>query len=80
MREKCGIISVWFRDKGYGFVLVREGQRQEKFFVHISNITGEPSVGCCLEFDIKKEKDGSLRSAIDAVVVSTLPNGVSHES
>lgn len=70
MKEKRGVISVWFENKGYGFILVREGKRQEKFFVHISNITGEPSLGSCIDFNVNPVREGSLRAAIDAVVVT----------
>jgi len=70
VKEKRGVLSVWFGNKGYGFILVREGKQQEKFFLHISNITGDPCLGSCIEFNVNPVREGALRNAIDAVVVT----------
>lgn len=70
MKDKLGSIYVWFFDRGFGFIISGEGKAREKFFLHISQLTGEPVLEALVAFNVKAIKEGALRTAIDAEIVS----------
>jgi cold shock CspA family protein len=58
-----GKIDVYFREKGFGFIVSLEGGRTTHFF-HVSNVVeGAPVVDAPVEFDVAPPKEGTKRSS-----------------
>ncbi|MCR9174149.1 MAG: cold shock domain-containing protein [bacterium] len=50
-----GVINYYDPDKGYGFI---KGPEEENFFVHHSNISGDPAQGKKVKFEKEKGPKG----------------------
>lgn len=58
-----GLVNFYDEDKGYGFIKTSDG---ENFFVHRSNISGEPRKGDKVQFE--KQKNNKGWEAVNVVV------------
>jgi len=70
-----GLLSVWFFKRGFGFILVEhsagDALSREKFYLHGSHIrSGKPEIDAVVHFEINPIREGSNRSALNAVIVN----------
>lgn len=69
-----GTLNVWFGDRGYGFIRLRDGEGQiVKLYFHVSKLLPnqqlKPAVGAQVRFDVKPELEGAYPTAINVEVV-----------
>jgi cold shock CspA family protein len=51
MRTAVGEVIVWFKDRGYGFVLENFKGTYQKYFLHASSVmSGKPKDGSTVRF------------------------------
>lgn len=63
--QKIGTLKYWNRDKAFGVVRApNELNVWTEYFVHISNCTGDPIVGCRAEFIVGGKTRGALLPAL----------------
>jgi hypothetical protein len=69
-----GIITTRFVNRGFGFITVKDvaGRPIQKYFLHISKLTGSPALNGVVEFDVNPILEGELPSAINAVIENPL--------
>jgi hypothetical protein len=65
-----GAITTWFVKRGFGFITIKDatGRPLQKYYLHISKLTGTPVLNAAVEFDVNPILEGELPSAIDAVI------------
>jgi len=74
--RKTGTITRWVRARGFGFLEVQNGSAHpESFFLHVTELKGDPQYGATVEFDVDPVRQGKFYSAVNAVVVRTNDEG-----
>ena len=68
-RERTGTITRWVKNRGFGYITCGSGSEREEFFLHFSELTGEPQYQATVQFDVDPVKQGRFRTAINAVIV-----------
>ena len=75
--KRRGVITSWISGRGFGFI-TEDGQDanvvREKFYCHISRITGKPVIGAGkqVRFNVLAEREGTKRSAIEVEIIDTV--------
>ena len=67
-----GTITTWFVNRGFGFAVVKDatGRPIQKYYLHVSKLTGPPALNATVEFDVNPILEGELPSAINAAIVN----------
>lgn len=73
--KQFGVLRSWVAARGFGFIaVVDEKGALAKYFLHRSKvISGTPTVGAGVRFDVSPVREGELPSAIAAEIGEVVP-------